>query len=134
MSSVDSKFSGEIFRKDHPIILAGRRDLASIKPIRVKFNAGGWPAGQVMGRVTADGEFKDYDDGAVDGSEVAVGVLFEGIAEEDFDPTGTGTVTARLIVGGEVFKTKLTGLDANGEADLNARTIIDGTGVEILKF
>ena len=95
MGSIDAKFDGEIFRKDHPIILAGRRDLASIKPIRVKFRSGGYEAGRVMGRVTADGEYNIYNDAAVDGTEVAVGVLFEAIAEEEFDPTGSGTLCDR---------------------------------------
>jgi len=134
MGSIDSKFDGEIFRQDHPIILAGRRDLASIKPIRVKFRLTGYEAGRVMGRVTADGEFEIYNNALANGAEVAVGVLFDTIAEEEFDPAGSGTTVARLIVGGEVFKGKLVGLDVNAEADLNARSIIDASGVEILKF
>ena len=133
MSSTDLKFDGEIFRKDRPIILAARRDLASLKGVRLAYNAAGYPAGQVVARNNVTGYYEKYDNGAASGLDVAVGVLMIGREEEDFASTGDTTV-AQMIVGGEVFKDKLTGLDANGETDLGARTIVDGDGTNILKY
>ena len=43
-------------------------------------------------------------------------------------------MTARVVVGGEVYKANLLGLDSAAETDLKARTIKDASGVEILKF
>jgi len=75
--------------------------------------------GEVVGKITASGKYKDYDNGAADGSEVAAGILYNAV-----DATGAdadGVIVARLA---EVESAGLTGSDANGVADLLALNII----------
>lgn len=132
MSSIDAKYNGEIFRKDHPQILASRRDLASIKGVQLDYDAAGYLAGQVLGIVTATGNYKSYDPGASDGSEVAVGILMFDKKVEDFVDASDSQGT-QMIVGGEVYKDKLTGLDAAAETAMGARTM-NINGEDILKF
>lgn len=133
MGSTDIKFSGEIFRKDHPMILAARRDLASIKPVRLAFQTDGYVAGTVLGRNSVSGYYQAYTDAGASGQDTAVGVLFEKVEEDLFASSGD-TRMARMIAGGEVFEDKLTGLDAAAKTDLGSRSIVDATGVTILKF
>lgn len=68
------------------------------------------PAGLVLGRITATGKYVPYDNGAVDGSEVASAVLYgelrnEGVAPADF----IGTI---INFGAEV---RLADLEWNGQ-------------------
>jgi len=131
--NLDAKVNTSIFRKDHPIILATNRHLATLLPVRLAYDAAGYVAGEVVGRITADGNYASYIDGNSDGTQVAVGILFESVEAELF-PSTSGTALARMIAGGEVFESKLTGLDAAAKVDLKARSIIDASGVTIMKF
>lgn len=133
--NLDAKVDNEIFRKDHPMILAANRHLASIRPVRVEYNASGYKAGRVLGQKTADSLFKYYNNANSDGSETAQCVMFEDIAVEAFE-SASGTAVGRGIFGGELYKSALTGqgLDAAAIVDLKARTIKGSDGVEILKY
>lgn len=76
-------------------------------------------SGTVMGKITATSKYIPYLNGAVDGSEVAAGILYTAL------PAATGDVKAVLHVRlAEVATADLTGLDANGTADLKALNII----------
>lgn len=137
--NLDAKVNNQIKRNDFAIILACNRHLATLLPVRLVRTGTDYSAGLVLGRVTATGFYKNYDDSASDGSQVAAGVLFEDVLLEDRSDSSpslgaSGTAVARCIFGGEVFQDKLTGLDAAAKVDLGARTIIDASGVNILKF
>jgi hypothetical protein len=76
-------------------------------------------AGTVVGIITASGKYKNYDNVAVDGSEVAAGILYA-----DVDATAAdveGVMIARLA---EVDSGSLNGSDASGVIDLEALYII----------
>lgn len=133
MANIDARFNGEIFRKDHPMIIAQNRQLASILPVRLAYNASGYVAGRVLGRNTTSGYFENYDGGASSGLDTASCVLFESHDVTEFQ-SATGTVIARGIFRGDVYKDLLLGLDAGAETDLNSRTIVDATGINILSF
>ncbi|MCO8167861.1 head decoration protein [Pseudomonas sp. 21LCFQ02] len=77
------------------------------------------PAGQVLGLVSASGEFAPYSPAAEDGSEVAVAILFAGLASSDIVRRGRAVV--RLA---EVSEAHLTGLDLDGEKALGKQFII----------
>lgn len=136
MAAIGANFNPNIFHKDNPIIIATNRASAILNPVRLRYNASGYPAGTVLARNTTDGLFERYDDGASSGLNTASCILFEGHPVEDFDGTGaTGSCMAAGIFGGcTVFEDKLLGLDANAKTDLGAKTIIDATGVKTLKF
>lgn len=131
--NVDPRFNGQIFRKSHPMIIAQNRRLASILPVTLAFNASGYTAGTVLARNTTSGQYQNYANGGASGTGTASCVLFEDVDVSEFVAT-SGTVFGRGIFGGEVFKDKLIGLDSNAITNLNARTIVDSTGINVLKF
>jgi hypothetical protein len=77
-----------------------------------------WP-GQVLGLVTASGEFAAYDPAAEDGSEKAVAILFGPLGESDIVRRGRAVV--RLA---EVSEVHLTGLDLDAEKSLAQQHLI----------
>jgi len=76
-------------------------------------------AGQLLGLVTASGEFTAYSPAAEDGSEKAVCILFASLGESETVRRGRAVV--RLA---EVSEALLTGLDADAEQALAAHHII----------
>lgn len=76
-------------------------------------------AGQLLGLVTATGEFAAYNPAAENGSEKAVCILFASLGESDIVRRGRAVV--RLA---EVTEALLTGLDADAEQALAAHYII----------
>jgi hypothetical protein len=66
--------------------------------------------GLVLGQITSNGQWKNYDPAATDGSDIAAGVLMTSIRVQDLQ----GTAQARfygILVGGPVQSAKLIGLD-----------------------
>lgn len=131
--NIDAKVDNEIFRKDHPMILAANRHLTSIKSARLAYDSGGYVAGQVLGKNSVSSEFADYADAGASGLDTAVGILLEDVPVEAF-PSTTGSAMARMVVGGEVFEAKCTTLTSSAKTDLNGRSIVDSSGVTIFKF
>jgi hypothetical protein len=89
---------------------------------RETINVAAGPAlnpGQVLGLVTATGEFVPYSPTAEDGSQAAVAILFGSLGESDVVRRGRAVV--RLA---EVSEVHLTGLDAEAEKDLAAHFLI----------
>ena len=76
-------------------------------------------AGQLLGLVTATGEFAPYDPAAEDGTENAVCILFAPLGESDVSRRGRAVV--RLA---EVSEVHLTGLDQEGEKSLAEHFVI----------
>ncbi len=83
-------------------------------------------AGTALGIVAASGLAVAYDDSAVDGSEVAVGIL-----AVDADPATEGrAIPVPMYIRGQFTASKLTGLDAAAIADLHGISMTNG----IFKF
>jgi hypothetical protein len=138
-TGLDAYSSGQIYRKDYPMVLAQNRNLAVIGPVRLPYVAGGRTAGQVLAQYTSGPNVNLFDQyagsGGASGLGTAAAVLFESIDDDG----ATGTVLARGIFGGLVFYNALfysgaTGLDSNGISNLGARKITDARGVTVLKF
>lgn len=80
--------------------------------------------GLVLGKVTATGRYKEYDDTDGDGTEVAKAILAQGV--DLLDPFGTARTDhpagVAAVVRGHVDPAYLIGtggaLDANGKSDL----------------
>jgi hypothetical protein len=130
MSGLDFVTSGQVFRKDHRMVLAMNRHQATIVGVRVAYDAAGYYAGQVMARNSTSGLYQKYNDAGSSGIDTAVGVLFNDV----LDMPASGTDLGQLIVRGQVFEAACVGLDANAKTDLKARTVVDGSGVSILMF
>lgn len=128
-SSKDAAVSTEIFRKDQPLILACNRHQALIRPVRLAYVSGGYPAGQVLARNTVTGFFEKYNDAGASGLNTAAAVLLDAC-----EPASGDTELTTAIFKGHVYESKLTGLDANAKTDLGARSITDASGVAILSF
>ena len=76
-------------------------------------------AGQILGLVTATGDFAPYNPTAEDGSENAVAILYGPLGESDAVRRGRAVV--RLA---EVSEAHLTGLDLAAEKDLATHFVI----------
>lgn len=75
-------------------------------------------SGLALGRITATGLYGPYDNAAVDGREVAAGLLFSSTKVPNTADT-TKDVGAAMVVHGFVSLAKLPiALDAAGQADL----------------
>lgn len=77
------------------------------------------PAGTVLGKVTVGGAYAPYDNGASDGTQTAVAVLYSAVKANV--ATQPCVVIARHA---EVDGAMLTGNDANGTTDLAAQAIL----------
>jgi hypothetical protein len=87
-------------------------------------DAGGTPTttlrkGLVLGKVTSSGKYKQYSNAAVDGTEVAAGIL-----DDETNLVGDSGVPAysqsTMLIHGYVKESKLHGIDSAGKADLAA--------------
>lgn len=136
MSFLDPRFSGSIYRKNFPNIIASDRALAKIVAVRMAYSSTAYVAGQVIARVTATGFYSRYDDAVTGGYNTAVGVLLDEVdltAATGSGAGGYGTGSGRMIVGGaQLYYDKLTGIDANGLTDLKARVVVDEFGTNLL--
>lgn len=75
--------------------------------------------GLVLGKVTASGYFKEYDNADSDGTQTAVAILDEVV--DVLDPNGVALSTpimANVIIKGFVDADYLRGIDAAGKAEL----------------
>lgn len=132
-SVLDAQVNNSIFRKDFPSIIAMRRDLASIQPVRLVLNAGGYVQGQVLGRIVSGGNAGMYDKFSnVSGTSTATMILFENITSDD-QPT-TGGALARGLSAGYVFTDKLIDYSATAKTQLLAKDITDASGINVTKF
>ncbi|SEN18960.1 Bacteriophage lambda head decoration protein D [Pseudomonas sp. ok272] len=89
---------------------------------REAINVAAGPAlepGQVLGLVTATGEFAPYSPTAEDGSETATAILFGPLGESDVVRRARAVV--RLA---EISEAHLTGLDLDAEKALATRFLI----------
>ena len=77
-------------------------------------------SGTVLGKVTATGKYKPYNNSATDGTEVAAAILYTPLVAYTGDRKGV-VVHVRNC---EVFKGALTGLDVPGTADLKLLNVI----------
>jgi hypothetical protein len=91
----------------------------SIDGITVAITAAALPAGQVLGIVTASGEYAPYDNTHTDGTEVAAAILYAPLPASAAPQNGVGVVRLAPVAG-----SLLTGLDDAARADLKTRNII----------
>jgi hypothetical protein len=85
----------------------------------ITLTGGSFPAGQVLGKITASGSYTAYDSAATDGSESAAAILYEAVDASTADATGVG-----IVRDAEVKAARLTDNDAAGTAALAALGII----------
>ena len=133
MGSTDARYNGSIFRSDNPMILAARRELASIVPVALAYNSNGYLAGTCLARNTTSGQYQAYTNGGASGTGTAAGFLFFNVNPWDF-ASSADFVLERMVVGGELNSALLTGNDATANTQLGARSIVSATGTTILKF
>lgn len=73
--------------------------------------------GLILGKVTATGKYKQYANGASDGTEVAAGILDDEV--NLLDESGAARDSqATMLIHGFVSESKLRGIDSSGKADL----------------
>lgn len=136
MSGIGPSFKPEVFRNNSPVVIATNRNTAILLPIVLRYDEDGYQAGQVIAQNSTDKLFQKYNPSGASGTDTAVCVLGEPIYPEDFSAaTSQGACSAAGIFGGVVlYEDRLTGLDANAKVDLGARSIVDASGINLLKF
>jgi hypothetical protein len=88
----------------------------SREKIKIDSTAAALAAGTVLGKVTATGDYVAYNEaGTDDGRRVAAGILYAAAPDAAADQWAVA-----IVRDAEVSRWALTGLDANGEADLLA--------------
>lgn len=132
-SAIDAEVNNSIFRKDNPIIIALRRDLAQLSPVRLAYDVLGYLPGQVLCQNTGDKLFYKYS--AASGSYPAVCVLFEPISpESQLNSAVTGNALARALFAGFVYTNLLLDYSAQAKTDLKSRDYVDAGAFQITKF
>jgi hypothetical protein len=139
MGQIDPRFSGNIFHKNYPQIIASDRALAKIIGARMAWQDDDVPAGTVVARRASDGYYVPYDDAVTGGPNVAVGVLLDDVvfpaSATGSGPSGAGTEITRVCIGGaSLYYDKLVGIDAAGLVDLHGREVVDAAGTNLLVF
>jgi hypothetical protein len=127
-----ANYNGSIFRHDQPNIIAKNPQQASIDGALVAYDSGGYVAGQTMAFNSTSLQWQKYASGGASGTNTALGFLLDNPPADN--TTCSGTVPLRVIVGGEVWKTALTGYDANAKTNLSAREYPDFSGPTIVTF
>jgi hypothetical protein len=81
-------------------------------------------AGQVVGKISVGGKYKDYDNGASDGSQTAAGILLDAVDASGGDKKGVIIESDAEVKGDALDWGSETGSDITaGIADLLARGI-----------
>ena len=82
-------------------------------------------AGSVVGKITASEKYAKYDNAAVDGTEVAAGILFDAVDASTADADGVALVRDCEYHAGEVdWNTQDAAAQTAGTADLLAIGVI----------
>lgn len=88
--------------------------------ITIASEAGALVAGTILGKVTATGEYRAYDNAdSPAGIGVAAGILYANVPDSTADQKATA-----IVRHAEVSEAELTGLDAGARADLAALGIV----------
>lgn len=112
MALTEGKHTGEF-------ILSEGNGSISREAITVAAAAGAMSDGTVLGKITASGKYKEYNNANADGSEVAAGILYGNLPDSAADQKAVAFVRYA-----EVMASALTGLDTPGTADLAALGVI----------
>lgn len=99
-------------------VLSEAEGCLSRDEITIANGAGVLPAGQVLGKLTANGKYVAYNKTATDGRETAVGALYAEVDASDQDSPAVMHCRACELIG-----ELLTGLTPEAEADL-AKTMV----------
>lgn len=134
-SNIDAEVNNQIFRKDFPMVIASRRELATIAPGRLFQDGNDYLPGQCLVRVTSTGQFKRWS-AASGGSFDSPCILFEPVLAYQQDSTVTGGALARLISSAEggVYKSQLVDYNSGFKTALAGKEFTDATGVTVVKF
>lgn len=102
-------------------LLSEANGTRSREEIIVVATAAALPSGQLLGKLTATGEYAPYNPVAepADGSETVAAVLWAPVAASE-----SAQRTVGIVRDAEVIERLITGLDASGKADLLNRGIV----------
>lgn len=102
-----------------PVILAAAARDASKTPTTLLGE------GLVVGKITASDKYAQYDDSAVDGTEVADLILAEDVDLVDPETNVATDSTGLCVYSGRVDNDALNGINAAGRTDLAGRIYFD---------
>lgn len=100
-------------RRTGEFLISEANGTRSREEVIIAAAAGALVAGTVVGKITASGKYVAYSNAAADGTEVAAGVLYAGVGDLAADQPAV-----IINCDAEVTEVHLTGIDANGKADL----------------
>ena len=100
-------------------ILSEADEMYSRDEVTIAAAAGAMVPGTLVGKITASGKYKEYNNSNSDGTEVAAGILYRAVPDLGSDQKAV-VITRHC----EVIASELTGLDTPGRADLLALGIV----------
>lgn len=106
MALNEGKHTGEF-------LLSEGNGTISREEVTVAAAAGAMVPGTLVGKITASGKYKEYNNANSDGSEVAAGITYAAVTDSASDQKAV--IIARNA---EVMSSALTGSDTPGKADL----------------
>ncbi len=135
-SAIDAEVNNSIFHVDWPEVIALRRDLATLSPVRLYRDGSSYVAGQCLVRKVSDGIFYRWSaaSGVAASGLDSKCVLFESVNVSDMDSALTGGSLARAIFAGYVYKDKLLDYVAGSSLGSGAVEQTDATQVTVVKF
>lgn len=126
----DAEVNMQISRYDFAQIIACARVQCLIRPVVIVYDASnqptGYPAGTVLGQYTSGPSapfFGTYSTNSASGLGTAVCVLLV-----DSVPPSGGTLAVPAVFRGNLYYSKLFGLDADAKVDLGGRVVGDFNG------
>lgn len=144
MGSQDALYSGQIFRKDNPIILACRRDQAVFMGVRLVYSAYDYMPGECLVRYSSGANSGLFDrwSNASGSSYDSPCVLFDQVtnpAQQENNPGGvltgvSGSTLARAIMKGIVYTSLLVDFDSNFLTQIKGISLYDSAATEMTRF
>lgn len=114
MMKTEGRHAGEF-------LLSEANGTRSREEITVAATAAALPSGQLLGKLTATGEYVPYDPAAepADGSETVAAVLWAPVGASE-----SAQRTVGIVRDAEIIERLITGLGTGGESDLLAMGIV----------
>ena len=139
-TGMDAFFDPSIFRNDKKLLILSDYHKAVLRPVRLAPHPDGddYEVGTVLGKYSSgdySGFWGPYSDSGTSGLDTAVGVLLNGVENQEADSAASTPAAIAIMGGGVVLKKDaLVGYTSAAKGDLGAREFTDSSGIDQVIF